>query len=210
MTHRPRTLVLFAGRMIPEKQAPLAVSRRSPARAARIQELRGVLLGDGPSARRCSTAIAAHGLRQSVSAPGFAAAETVDAEMRRALCLLLPSVREGYGMVVVEAAARGTPSIVVAGPDNAAIELIEEGVNGFVCRELGPETDRRGDRASARGGHRAAREHRALVCAANARALSLEGSLQTVLASYGEGSESDPTPSARRSCRASRARCAAR
>ena len=37
-------------------------------------------------------------------------------------------------MVVVEAAARGTPSVVVAGEDNAATELIEEGVNGIVAR----------------------------------------------------------------------------
>ena len=51
--------------------------------------------------------------------------------MRRALCLLLTSRREGYGLVVVEAASHGTPSVVVAGEDNAATELIEEGVNGI-------------------------------------------------------------------------------
>ena len=34
---------------------------------------------------------------------------------------------------VVEAAASGVPSVVVAGEDNAATELIEEGVNGFVA-----------------------------------------------------------------------------
>ena len=35
--------------------------------------------------------------------------------MARALCMLLPSRREGYGLVVIEAASRGTPSVVVAG-----------------------------------------------------------------------------------------------
>ena len=49
-------------------------------------------------------------------------------------------------MVVVEAAARATPSIVVAGEDNAAIELIEEGVNG-VSPGRRPRGDRRCDRA---------------------------------------------------------------
>ena len=115
--------MLFAARLIPEKQAPLAVAAIALARD-RIAGLRGTILGDGPGREAVSAAIAEHGLGKIVSAPGFAAAETVDAEMRRALCLLLPSVREGYGMVVVEAAARGTPSIVVAGPDNAAVELI--------------------------------------------------------------------------------------
>ena len=46
------------------------------------------------------------------------------------LCVLAPSRREGYGMVVVEASARATPSIVIAGADNAAIELRRRGVNG--------------------------------------------------------------------------------
>src|SRR5215217_4768437 len=54
--------------------------------------------------------------------------------MRRvaaASCLLHPSEREGYGMVVVEAVSLGTPAIVVRGSENAATELVEEGVNGF-------------------------------------------------------------------------------
>jgi glycosyltransferase involved in cell wall biosynthesis len=49
---------------------------------------------------------------------------------------VLPSAREGYGLVVIEAAAAGTPSVVVAGPDNAAAELIEEGVNGYVAASV--------------------------------------------------------------------------
>jgi glycosyltransferase involved in cell wall biosynthesis len=52
--------------------------------------------------------------------------------MRRALCLLAPTRREGYGLVVIEASALGVPVIVAAGPDNAATELVDDGVNGFV------------------------------------------------------------------------------
>jgi glycosyltransferase involved in cell wall biosynthesis len=59
--------------------------------------------------------------------------ERIDAALRRALCLVLPSRREGYGLVVIEAAARGTPSVVIAGKDNAAVELVEEGTNGEVA-----------------------------------------------------------------------------
>ena len=59
--------------------------------------------------------------------------------MGRAMCMVLPSRREGYGLVVIEAAARGTPSVVVEGPDNAAVELIEEGVNGVVAASASAE-----------------------------------------------------------------------
>ena len=58
--------------------------------------------------------------------------------MRRAMCLILPSEREGYGSVVIEAIARGTPAIVVQGPDNASTSLIVENVNGFVSPSAEP------------------------------------------------------------------------
>jgi glycosyltransferase involved in cell wall biosynthesis len=73
------------------------------------------------------------GLEQVVDVPGFVPTERVGEALASALCLVLPSRREGYGLVVVEAASTGTPSVVVAGPDNAATELIEEGVNGYVA-----------------------------------------------------------------------------
>jgi glycosyltransferase involved in cell wall biosynthesis len=176
-------MVLFAGRLIPEKQASLAVAAMGLA-AERIEGLTGELLGDGPEREAVRAAIAEHGLQGIVSARGFTTAETVAQEMRRALCLLLPSVREGYGLVVVEAAARGTPSIVVAGPDNAAIELIEQGVNGFVCASSDPHAIAE-EIVRAHEAGTELRESTARWYERHAHELSLEGSLQTVLASYG-------------------------
>ncbi|MGO4276628.1 glycosyltransferase, partial [Paenibacillus sp. TAF58] len=56
--------------------------------------------------------------------------------MASAAVLVNPSRREGFGLVVAEAAAAGTPSVVVAGEDNAAAELVHDGVNGFVARSV--------------------------------------------------------------------------
>jgi glycosyltransferase involved in cell wall biosynthesis len=176
------SLVLFVGRLIAEKQATLGVAAIALARE-RDGQLRGEFLGDGPERAALERAIAEHGLAQQVSAPGFAESQTVDREMRRAMCMLLPSRREGYGMVVVEAAARGTPSVVVAGEDNAATELIEEGVNGTVAERSDP-----GAIAEAilrvRAGGAQLRRRTAEWYAQNAERLSLEHSLQTVLAGY--------------------------
>ena len=46
--------------------------------------------------------------------------------------LVLPSYREGFGMVLLEAAAMGTPSIIsdIKGPT----DLIKNGFNGYVCK----------------------------------------------------------------------------
>jgi glycosyltransferase involved in cell wall biosynthesis len=186
-------IVLFAARLIAEKQATLGVAAIALA-VPRIEGLRGEFLGDGPERAALEAAIAEHGLGEAVSAPGFADAETVDGEMRRAMCMLLPSRREGYGMVVVEAAARGTPSIVIAGADNAATELIEEGVNGTVAAGADPQSVADAIVRIHDGGV-PLRERTAVWFAQNAEQLSLESSLRTVLAGYAPpGSGESPGP----------------
>ena len=130
-------LLLFAGRHIPEKRAHLLPAAVAAARSS-LPGLRGLVLGDGPERGRVLAEIERLGLDGMVEAPGFVGAEEVEAALARATCMLLPSSREGYGMVVIEAAAAGTPSVVVAGPDNAAVELIDEGENGFVAASPEP------------------------------------------------------------------------
>jgi glycosyltransferase involved in cell wall biosynthesis len=128
-------LVLFAGRHIPEKRAHVVPDAVAAARRS-IPGLRGLILGDGPEHGRVLDAIRAAGASEFVDAPGFVSAEDVHDAFARASCHVLPSAREGYGLVVIEAAAAGTPTVVVAGPDNAVAELIEEGVNGFVAASI--------------------------------------------------------------------------
>ena len=80
--------------------------------------------GTARSAARCCALVRELDMTGLIDVPGFVPAAEVDDALARALCLLLPSRREGYGLVVIEAAAQGTPSVVVAGPDNAAVELV--------------------------------------------------------------------------------------
>ena len=175
-------VVVFAGRLIPEKRAPLGVAGVAAA-CARIDGLRGEFYGDGPEREALRAAITTHRAQDVITAPGFVASEAIDAALRRALCMLLPSSREGYGMVVVEAAARGTPSIVVAAEDNAATELVQDGVNGFVVAEPTPQAIADAIvRVHAAGP--ALRTATSQWFAANAQRLSLDGSLRTVLAGY--------------------------
>jgi glycosyltransferase involved in cell wall biosynthesis len=175
-------LVVFAGRLIPEKRVTLGVAGVAAA-APRIPGLRAVFYGEGPERARLKQAIAEHDLSGRVCAPGFAAAERLDADLRCALCMLLPSRREGYGKVVVEASAVGTPSILVAGEDNAATELIANGVNGLIVER--PEANAIADAiVRVHDAGWAMRESTARWYQANAYELSLEASLQKVLASY--------------------------
>jgi glycosyltransferase involved in cell wall biosynthesis len=136
-TVRREPVVVFAGRHIPEKRAHLVPAAVAGARAAGA-DLRGLVLGDGPERSRVLAAARDIGVERFVEAPGFVDGDQVRDALRSATCLILPSVREGYGMVVIEAAACGTPSVVSPAPDNAAVELVHDGVNGFVARGSGP------------------------------------------------------------------------
>jgi glycosyltransferase involved in cell wall biosynthesis len=175
-------LVVFAGRLIPEKNAPSVVDAVALARQS-VPDLRGVIFGDGPDRDAVLARIAASPEPAAVSAPGFVSAETVHEAVRRACCLLLPSRREGYGLVVVEAAAVGTPTILVRGPDNAAVELIEEGVNGLVLAGGEPAELAAAILAVLAAGP-ALRASTNAWFARNAQGLSIERSLELVLESY--------------------------
>jgi len=175
-------LVVFAGRLIPEKRAPLAVAAFAAA-ARRVPGLRGELYGDGPEREAVLEAIAAHGVAESLDAPGFVHSAVIDQALGRAMCVLSTSSREGYGMIVIEAAARATPSVVVAGVDNAAVELVEDGTNGVIATAADPETIAAAIERVYDAGI-AMRQSTAGWLVENAERLSLESSLRTVLASY--------------------------
>ncbi len=197
-TARPaEPVVVFAGRLIPEKQAPLAVAAFAIA-ARHVEGLRGEFYGDGPEREALQRAIVEHGVQEVASAPGFVEAPVLDAALTRAECMLSTSRREGYGMVVVEASAHATPSVVVAGEDNAAVELVQEGVNGFVAASAEPEAVAEAIVRVHEAGM-ALRESTARWFAENAQRLSLESSLRTVLGSYGDekGDETPPAPTGR-------------
>lgn len=149
----------------------------------RAPELRGAILGDGPERGAVLGAITQHGLEDAVSAPGFVEADELERTLGRALCMVLPSRREGYGLIVVEAAAAGTPSIVARAPESAATELIEDGENGFIAESVEPEALAEAI-LRVRDEGQALRERTAAWFQRNADRLSLESSLDAVAASY--------------------------
>jgi glycosyltransferase involved in cell wall biosynthesis len=182
----PRPLVVFAGRHIPEKRVPAVV----PAIAAlrpQVPGLRGLILGDGPERGEVERLVRELDLDDLIDVPGFVSSEAVQDAIHHALCLILPSRREGYGLVVVEAAAAGTPTVVVSAPDNAAVELIADGENGFVAPSDSPEDLARAVLQVVAGG-RGLRESTLAWFARNAEQMSLARSLEIVLGVYARGS----------------------
>lgn len=130
--------VLYAGRHIPDKRvetlpAAVAFARRS------IPDLRLTILGAGPSTDAIARSIADLRAADWAQLPGFVDERTLHRLRGSAACLVNPSRREGYGLVVVEAAAAGTPSVLVRDPGNASVELVQPGLNGAIAASTAPD-----------------------------------------------------------------------
>lgn len=130
--------VLYVGRHIPDKRvevlpAAVAVARES------VPDLRLVILGTGPSSATIRAEVERVGGEDWTRFPGFVSETELSDLLHGAVCLANPSRREGYGLVVVEANAHGTPVVLVEHEGNASTELIDPGVNGIVSPTTRPD-----------------------------------------------------------------------
>jgi glycosyltransferase involved in cell wall biosynthesis len=73
----------------------------------------------------------------SVHVHGHVSPETVRTVMRNASVLVLPSICDGFGMVITEAMAQGLP--VICSTNAGASQLVVDGVNGFVVPAADPQ-----------------------------------------------------------------------
>jgi len=188
-------LIVYAGRHVKEKRLDSLI--RAFARALeQRQSLRLEVYGDGPTRVGVEELVRELGLTESVHVAGHRPEHEVAAAFARAACVATASEREGYGLIVVEAAARGTPSVVVEGPENAATELVRDGVNGAVARNASPD-----ELASALlrvvDGGAPLRSSTAAWFAENAHELTLERSLEMVLDAYARTQATRPTAPAK-------------
>jgi glycosyltransferase involved in cell wall biosynthesis len=129
---KKKTDVVYAGRLIKHKNIPLLISAIKKL-SETFEDINCVIIGDGPEKKRLEQQVKRLQLSNNVTFTGFLPRhEEVYAYMKSSKAFILPSAREGFGLVVLEANACGLPVLTLDHPDNAAKDLIKEGVNGFV------------------------------------------------------------------------------
>jgi glycosyltransferase involved in cell wall biosynthesis len=125
--------VLFVGRFIEEKNADLVIRAVAELREDR-PDVQCVLVGDGPERGTLASLVDRLDIADNVSFSGrLQQYEDVIGLMKAADVLALPSRREGFGITALEALACGTPVVTISHPQNAAQELVEDGVTGSIC-----------------------------------------------------------------------------
>jgi glycosyltransferase involved in cell wall biosynthesis len=131
------TDVLFAGRLIREKRVDLLLNAIAIVKTA-VPMISCTIIGDGPERGALESLAAKLGLEENVIFTGFVDQDGVTAHMKSSKVFVLPSVREGFGLVIIEAYACRLPVISIKHEMSAARELVQDGVNGFLISKISP------------------------------------------------------------------------
>ena len=126
--------LIFAGRFAPQKNLIQLVRI-----LASLKDLPWgcVLVGDGPLRGDVEREIDEHGMRDRFTLTGWVTPSEVQEWFRKSDILFMPSLSEGLPVVGVQALSLGLA--IVAGRVGGFIDLVEQGVNGFLFNTNRPE-----------------------------------------------------------------------
>jgi len=131
--HEQKSDVIFAGRLLPNKNVELLVRAVKLVKRTK-PDTRCLIVGNGPERAHLEQLVAELKLENNITFYNFLEDHNeLYALMKSSRMFVLPSVREGFSLVSIEANACGIPVITTSHEHNAARELIIEGRNGYLA-----------------------------------------------------------------------------
>lgn len=125
--------VIFVGRLLPYKNVDVLV-RAMKFLSKDHPDLSLAVIGEGPERKNLEKLVEELHIQENVRFVGRVEKDDdVYAHMHASKVLVLPSTREGFGIVVLEANACGLPVVTIDHKNNAAKELIVNNENGALC-----------------------------------------------------------------------------
>lgn len=126
--------VLYAGRLIPEKHVDLLI--KAVKKVTEVHPyVKCFIVGEGPMKNELKELVSSLNLEDNVFFAGFYNNQLdLYRTMKSSSVFVLPSLREGFGIVVIEANACGVPVITIDSPMNAAKDLVTH-ENGWVIKD---------------------------------------------------------------------------
>jgi glycosyltransferase involved in cell wall biosynthesis len=123
--------VIYVGRLLSHKNVDILI------RAIKIltkyhPDIVCLVIGDGPERNNLEELVSSLGIQRNVYFMGSISNEKrIYSKMKASKVFVLPSIREGFGISVLEANACGLPVIVINHHNNAACGLVRNGSNGY-------------------------------------------------------------------------------
>jgi len=125
--------IIFAGRLIKEKNVDVLIKAVELVRKE-IPDVKCMIIGDGPEKRVLEKLATDLEMDNNIKFTGFLENhDDVISCMKSSKVFVLPSTREGFGIVALEANACGLPVVTVNHRRNAACDFITDDENGFIC-----------------------------------------------------------------------------
>ncbi|MDI6644414.1 MAG: glycosyltransferase family 4 protein [Methanobacteriaceae archaeon] len=128
--------IIYVGRLAPHKHVDDLISALKSLRN-QIPTIKLKIVGNGIEKENLAKMVTTLGLDNNVEFLGELDYKDVILEIKKSNVLVLPSTREGFGMVLAEAGACKVP--VIAYRTGGVVEIVEDGKNGFLVesRDIG-------------------------------------------------------------------------
>lgn len=128
----PNPHILVLGRLVPHKRVEHVLESARELRE-KYPHLQVSIVGEGWWRPQLEDAAHAQGVADITTFFGHVDESTKDRLLREAWVLALPSLKEGWGLVIMEAAARGVPAVAYADA-GGVVESIADGSTGVLAR----------------------------------------------------------------------------
>ncbi|UCD15410.1 MAG: glycosyltransferase [Candidatus Omnitrophota bacterium] len=136
MRDKAAVVILFVGRLIPVKGVRYLIEAIKILKQKNLNT-KLILIGDGKDRLKLAKLVEKLGLNIDITFLGKINNEDIPKYMVNADVFILPSLSEGFPMVILEAFASGLP--IIATKVGGISEIIKEGVNGFLVKPRDPE-----------------------------------------------------------------------
>ena len=127
--------IVYAGRLASHKRLDLLIHAFARLKH-RHPGCRLKLIGSGPEGCNLRQIVNAMGLQRDVQFKAEVEERELYEEISRSKLFVLPSEREGQGLVIIEAMALGTPVVATDSRYSAVGSIISPGVNGLLARSV--------------------------------------------------------------------------
>ncbi|MEN8905066.1 MAG: glycosyltransferase, partial [Clostridiales bacterium] len=126
---KKNSYLVYAGRLVPYKRVEDAIM------LANALNKKLYIIGNGPENYKNKLKKLIEKTNSDAHLLGYTEKSVKDDLIKNAYLLVMPSIREGWGLVITESANLGTPSIVY--PVNGTIEATNYGHAGFLAEKIG-------------------------------------------------------------------------
>jgi glycosyltransferase involved in cell wall biosynthesis len=129
----PRPLLTVVGRLVPHKQVEHAIDAVATLRA-KHPDIRLSVVGSGWWEDHLRKYAADAGAGDIVAFEGHVSEERKHEILERSWLMLLPSLKEGWGLVVGEAGAHGVPTVAYSSAGGTK-ESVQDGISGVLVED---------------------------------------------------------------------------